>query len=89
MSQTAKSKTENDSFTFSQTPLDMTSRFLPATQMLGHFTEAARILMQAEIAFGQELMRANLALFSAFSQTRDAALNERPSVAAIKPEVVS
>lgn len=61
----------SDPFEFFQLSKEMIAaqqRFLPSSKLLEQITETMRNLAQAQIAYGQALMRANAALLGAWME---------------------
>jgi hypothetical protein len=74
-------------FQFSEAWLPASRASLPPTQMFEQMSEAARIVTQAQMAFGEAMMRANAAMFAAFLPQGNAPAREiGPSEAARQPE---
>ena len=78
-------------FQFSKNLMAAQEKFLPSGQVFGRLSEATRIITQAQVAYGQALMRANAAMFGAWldDQSAPPAKELRPSVAARRPDIAA
>jgi hypothetical protein len=82
---TGKTTNSFEAFQFPQSLFDGTQKFMPNNRVFEQLNEVARTLAEAQMAYGQALMRANATLLSAmFTQAAPAAEGERPSEAALK-----
>ena len=62
-------------------------RFLPAATLLENMSQAAQIISQAQVSYGQALLRANATIFDAWLPRPPAATSsEGPAQAARKSE---
>lgn len=92
--QDAKIDSKTDPFevlNFSKSLLAAQQKLMPSMQSYERFAEAARLIAQAQIAYGQAMMRANSVLLGAVLPPSEAqaAREERPSIAARQAELAA
>ncbi|OYV39232.1 MAG: hypothetical protein B7Z80_07875 [Rhodospirillales bacterium 20-64-7] len=78
-------------FNFSKSMLAAQQKLMPSMHGYERLAEAARLLTQAQIAYGQAVMRANSVLLGAVLAPVEAQADyqQRPSVAARQPELAA
>ena len=81
---TGKSTNPFEAFQLPQNLFDGTQKFMPNARVFEQMNEVARNLADAQIAYGQAVMRANAALLSVMFNQAAPAESERPSEAALK-----
>ena len=75
-----------DVFQISKDLLAAQQRFMPSGPIYARIAEAMHGMTQANIAYVQEMMRANAALLGAFTERGTGPAEERPSSAAHRAE---
>ncbi len=82
---TGKPTNPFEAFQFPQSLFGGSQKFVPNNKVFEQLNEVARTLAEAQMAYGQALMRANATLLNAmFTQAAPAAEGERPSEATLK-----
>jgi len=83
-----ETSTGADLFSFYQDMFLSAQKFLPTNLIAERITQAAQGILEAQIAYAQAVMGVNARLLGNWSDRPDAAGEERPSVAAKKPEFI-
>lgn len=81
---TGKSTNPFEAFQLPQSLFDGSQKFAPNARMFEQMNEVARTLAEAQMAYGQAVMRANAALLNAMFNQAVPGESERPSEAALR-----
>ncbi|MDD2795695.1 hypothetical protein [Acidocella sp.] len=79
-----KSTNPFEAFLLPQNLFDGAQKFMPNAKVFEQMSEVARNLAEAQMVYGQAVMRANTALLSVMFNQVAPAETERPSEAALK-----